>query len=204
MGFYAERVFPWACDKMMDDRVMRGIRREVLAPAAGVGLEIGFGSGLNLPHYPEAVARLATVDVSAGMQRRAAARVAASPIAVEHRQVTAERLPYADASFDFTVSTWTLCSIADPAAALAELRRVLRPGASLLYVEHGLAPDPGVAAWQRRLNPLQRCWACGCNLDRDIAGLLAASGLQPRDARAYYLDATPRFIGYHYQGAATK
>jgi ubiquinone/menaquinone biosynthesis C-methylase UbiE len=204
MGLYSERVFPWLCDRMMDDRVLRRVRLEVLAPAAGQGLEIGFGTGLNLPLYPAAVTGLTTVDVSAGMHRRAAARVAASPIPVAHRQLTAERLPFADDSFDFAVCTWTLCSIPDPAAALTELRRVLRPGSSLLYVEHGLAPDADVATWQRRLNPLQRCFACGCNLNRDIAALIAASGLTPQAPRAYYLETMPRFAGYTYQGAARK
>ena len=180
------------------------IRREALAGVAGEVLEIGFGTGLNLPHYPEGVSALSAVDANPGMARLARTRVRAAPFPVRLETVAAENLPFDDARFDVVVSTWTLCSIARPERALAEIRRVLRPGGRFVFVEHGLHGDRAVARWQRWLTPLQRRVADGCHLDRDIAALVADSGLEIVHLERGDLPGTPRVAGHLYRGEALR
>lgn len=180
------------------------LRRRALGAARGRVLEIGFGTGLNLPHYdPAKVERLIVVDDNAGMSRRAAERIDASPIAVESIARSAEALPLDDASVDTVVSSWTLCSIPDVAAALGEIRRALAPGGRFLFVEHGLAPEPKVQAWQHRLTPVQRVIGVGCHLDRKIDALIADAGFGFERLDAFYMERAPRFAGFTYLGAAT-
>jgi ubiquinone/menaquinone biosynthesis C-methylase UbiE len=179
-------------------------RRALLADAAGEVLEIGFGTGLNLPHYPAGVRRITTVDPNPGMNRRAQKRIARSPIAVSQHALSGERLPFADGSFDCVVSTFTLCSIADAAAAVAEARRVLKVGGKLLFLEHGLSPEPAVQVWQRRLNWLEGILADGCRLDRDVMGLIAAQPFAQVTVDGAYLEQMPRTHGYLYRGVAVK
>ena len=180
-------------------------RRELLSGVGGDVLEIGFGSGLNLPFYTPAVKRLTAVEPSAGMSRKARRRIEASTIPVTTIGADASRpLPLGDASFDSVVSTWTLCTIPDVAAALREVYRVLRPGGSFYFVEHGLSPDPAVARWQRRLNPINRRIGGGCNLDRDIESLLRGSPLAVARLETFYLPHVPRLGGYTYRGVARK
>jgi ubiquinone/menaquinone biosynthesis C-methylase UbiE len=168
-------------------------------------LEIGFGTGLNLPFYPPTLRRLTVVDPNPGMARRARPRVAASGVDVRSLVLDAgRRLPIDDGSFDAVVSTWTLCSIPDVAAALAEVHRVLKPGGRFVFVEHGLAPDPPVAAWQRRLDKLNQFIGDGCHLTRDIASILRRSPLSAETCDTFYLADTPRVGGFTYRGHATK
>jgi len=203
-GFYEGRVFPWLNDRLCADPALQQIRAEALSGARGRVLEIGFGSGLNLAHYPPAVQSLVAVDPNEGMHARARPRIAAARFPVEVIQGTAERLPLADAGFDTAVSTLTLCTVAEPASVLAELRRVLRPDGRLLLMEHGLAEDEGVARWQRRLNGLQRVMACGCNLNRPIADLVQAHGFRFESVRKFYAPKMPRTHGWVTVGAAVR
>ena len=180
-------------------------RRELLAGVGGDVLEIGFGSGLNLPFYTPGVKSLTAVEPSAGMTKRARGRIEAAGIPVRTVAADASRpLPLADASFDSVVSTWTLCTIPDVASALREVHRVLRQGGRFYFVEHGLSPDPAVARWQRRLNPINRRIGGGCNLDRDIESILRDSPLSVERLETLYLPHVPRLGGYTYRGAARK
>jgi ubiquinone/menaquinone biosynthesis C-methylase UbiE len=156
----------------MSGEMFREWRTQTLTGAKGEVLEIGFGSGLNLPHYPPEVTRITTADPNPGMGKLAQKRIKASPIPVEHHVISGEKLPFEDNSFDTVVSTWTLCSIPQVEQALAELRRVLKPGGQFLFIEHGLSPNLKVQRWQNRLNPLQKTVADGCNLNRNMRVLI--------------------------------
>jgi ubiquinone/menaquinone biosynthesis C-methylase UbiE len=203
-GFYESRVFPWLNDRLGADPALQQIRAEAVSGARGRVVEIGFGSGLNLTHYPPAVHSLVAVDPNQGMHARARPRIAVARFPVEVIVGTAERLPLADAGFDTAVSTLTLCTVAEPARVLAELRRVLRPHGRLLLMEHGLAEDDGVARWQRRLNGLQRVMACGCNLNRPMADLVQAHGFRFESVRKLYAPKMPRTHGWVTVGAAVR
>jgi ubiquinone/menaquinone biosynthesis C-methylase UbiE len=205
MGVYSRYVFPWIIDHVMARAVLVDERRKVLSAASGRVLEIGFGTGLNLPLYPAAVDRLTIVDPNVGMHRRAAARIAASPLEIDAIALGADgRLPLDDNSFDYVVSTWTMCSITDIGRALAEVYRVLRPGGRLLFVEHGLSPEAGVARWQNRLNGINQRIGEGCHLNRNIAALVAGSPLRLAACDEFYMPSTPRIAGWTYRGAGEK
>jgi SAM-dependent methyltransferase len=204
MGFYARHVFPRLCDWAMRDPRFGSLRREVLAQADGEILEIGFGTGLNLEHYPEHVRHLTAVDPGVGMSRLARYRIEQSRIDVDLRVQTAEELPFEDERFDCVVSTWTLCSILDAGRALSEIGRVLKPGGQFLFLEHGLGDDPGVQRWQRRLTPLQRRVADGCRLDLDIEALIRGRAWAKVRVERFLLEGTPRIVGSMYRGAAVK
>jgi len=204
MGFYHHCVFPWLLDTAMGSRVFLKPRRRTLARATGRILEIGFGTGRNLPHYPAGVTRIEAIDPDADLDRYSRPRIAASPIAVDFHHLDAEHLPFASDQFDTIVCTLTLCSIPDVALALQEVRRVLKPGGQFLFLEHGLAPDPVVARWQHRLDPVQQRLGGGCHLTRDTLRLVRQAGLQVRDAEQYYLHRVPRFAGYVTEGSACK
>ena len=178
MGFYEARVFPWACDLVLGTREVAALRTDLLARARGDVVEIGFGSGLNVPAYPEGVRRLVAVEPSEGMRRRAASRLAAARFPVELVALAGERLPLADRTFDTAATTFTLCSVADPPRVLAELHRVLRDDGVLLVAEHGRSPRPFMAGLQRALTPLNRVVACGCHLDRPMRQLVEAAGFR--------------------------
>ena len=201
MSLYSRFLLPRLIDFAMRQKQARE-RREALVPRAhGAVLEVGIGSGLNLPYYDASrVRRLCAVDPSAellAMARRSARRL---QVEVELVQQSAERLPFGTASFDSALVTWTLCSIPDPAAALREIRRVLKPGGELLFVEHGLSPDAGVAAWQRRLTPLWRPLAGGCHLDRPIGALIGAA-FPALELETFYAEG-PRILAWMYEGSA--
>jgi len=204
MGFYSRRILPRLIDLLMSNPAMHAERALLLRNAHGKTLEVGFGTGLNMPHYPAGTQTLAAIDANPGMSPLARRRIRESGIRVEHRVLNVERLPMEDASFDTVVSTWTLCSIADVERALAEVRRVLKPGGRFLFIEHGLSDDPRVSKWQHRLTPLQKRIADGCHLDRDIEGLIRAQGLEFESLRRFYMDKLPRTGGYTYQGIAVK
>ena len=208
MALWSRWIFPRLCHAALSSRELAEQRRELLAVARGRVLELGVGSGLNLPHYPDGVTRVDGVDPNPGMHvltgRTLASGEVRSGLAVELHEARGEALPFADGAFDCVVSTWTLCSVGDVGRVLAEVHRVLGPGGRLLYLEHGLSPEAAVARWQRRLGPLQRRFADGCHLDRDFTALLAASPLEAEREERFYLDKVPRFGGYMYRGAALR
>ncbi|MGZ4561809.1 MAG: class I SAM-dependent methyltransferase, partial [Mycobacteriaceae bacterium] len=172
MGFYGDRVLPRIIDVACGTKLTEPLRRRVCADLEGKVVEIGFGSGLNVPFYPEAVTRVAAVEPSDVGWKLAAKRLAATSTPVQRSGLDGQSLPFADGSFDAAVSTWTLCTIPDVGAALREVRRVLKPGGTLHFVEHGLAPDEGVRRWQRRLEPVQKRVFGGCHLTRPVVDLL--------------------------------
>ncbi len=200
-SWYERHLLPhlldWACGVSLFSR-----QRQKLIPLAhGRVLEVGLGTGRNLPFYDrQRVSQVVGVDPALSLHPIARRRVAASGLDVELMGLSAERLPAPDASFDTVVSTWTLCSIPDPVAALREMRRVLKPGGQLLFSEHGRAPEPEVARWQTRLQPYWKPLAGGCHLDRDIPALLAEAGFAC-DVQSRYLWG-PRVLSYHYWGGA--
>ncbi|WP_328832012.1 class I SAM-dependent methyltransferase [Thermaurantiacus tibetensis] len=179
-------------------------RRAALVPRAhGRVLEYGVGGGANLAFYdPARVESVTGIDPSPPLLARArAAPRAAVPVVIE--QGVAEALPFADASFDTVVTTFTLCSVADQAQALAEARRVLKPGGTLLFLEHGLSPDPGPCRWQHRLEPLWKRVAGGCHLTRPVADAIAGAGFRVTDVARGYMETSPRFLGWIESGSAT-
>ncbi len=204
MGFFAQVVVPRLCDILLNKSLLTRHRRELLAWAHGDVLEIGFGTGLNLPYYPPAVHKLTAVDPNPGMHRLAQKRIQQARIQVDQHVLGGERLPFADSRFDCAVSTFTLCSIEDVAQALREVYRVLKSGGTFLFLEHGLSREPGVQRWQRRLNRLHVRLANGCHLDRDIKALVAAQPFASVRVEEFYLARTPRTHGYLYRGVATK
>lgn len=183
--WYEQQVLPRAIDRACATRMFRSARREVVAGVSGTVLEIGFGSGLNLPVYPSDVERLLAVDPAPLGRRLAADRIAAVGFPVDDVGRDGARLDLADASVDHVVSTFTLCTIDRVDDALAEVRRVLRPGGTFRVLEHGLSDDPAVASWQHRLTPLQRRVAGGCHLDRPIQRLVERAGFRPEHVRRW-------------------
>jgi ubiquinone/menaquinone biosynthesis C-methylase UbiE len=204
MGIYSRIVFPRLCDWVMSDPRMAKLRREALADVGGEVLEIGFGTGLNLPHYPEPVRRITTVDPNPGMSRIAQRRIAGSGIEVDQRAMSGEALPFEDETFDSVVSTWTLCSISDVRRALGEVYRVLKPGGRFVFLEHGLSEDPKVQRWQRRLNPIQRRLADGCRLDLDIEAVVRGQPFRDVKVDRFVMERVPRTHGTMYRGTVTK
>lgn len=202
MGFYEDRVFPRLMNARMDNDDARRTREEVCASLTGDVLELGFGTGLNLPHLPPAVTRVRAVDPMERARELAAERIAATPVDVEFVGLNGQDIPVASASADAALSTWTLCSIPDPVAAIREVRRVLRPGGPFCFVEHGVSPDRNVQRWQKRLNPIQRRLSCGCHLDRDIPALLEAGGMRVQQLETYYTKREPKIMGWNFQGIA--
>lgn len=204
MGFYETRILPHILNVAMNTKAVSEERRRCLEGVQGTVLEIGFGTGLNLPHYPATVEKVVGVDPSRTSARLARKRIAAAPFPVESVGLSAETIPVADRSFDTIVSTFTLCTIPDVASALAEMRRALRPGGHLHFVEHGRAADPGVQRWQARLNPIQGKICGGCHLDRHISGLIQHAGFKIERLEHAYLQGAPRFAGFLYRGVATR
>jgi ubiquinone/menaquinone biosynthesis C-methylase UbiE len=204
VGFYSSVLFPRILDKVMSNGYMTKARVALLADVTGDVFEIGFGTGLNLAHYPDAVKKIRVADVNPGMNALANRRIAESSIEVEHDVLNGESLPFEDASFDSVVCTWTLCSIPDVSSALNEMNRVLRPGGRFFFVEHGLADDEKVRKWQNRLTPLQRIIGDGCHFNRNIEELIGDHGFSYDKLEKYYMKKAPRFGGYMYQGVASK
>jgi ubiquinone/menaquinone biosynthesis C-methylase UbiE len=193
-------VFPRLMDAALATPEIARLRRELLAAVRGDILEIGFGTGLNLACYPAHVRRLTTVDVR--RHPLAELRLAASPITVEQHAGSAEDLPFATASFDSVVSTWTLCSIPDVVRALGEVRRVLRPPGRFFFLEHGLSPERAVQFWQHVLTPFYRLAAGGCHLNRDVATLIEGSGFRILNLIRFYLPEEGKHTGYTFRGIA--
>ncbi len=203
MGVYEDQVLARITDLALSGKPFARARARVASPLEGDVLEVGFGSGRNVPHYPVAVTRVRAVDPATVGQKLAAKRLASSPVALEYIGLDGQQLPVEDASVDHVLTTWTLCTIPDVGRALSEIRRVLRPGGALHFVEHGRSPEPRVAAWQDRLTPLQRRIFGGCHLNRPIGELVAASGLEVTRMDNYSIRG-PKVFGYMFEGLATK
>ena len=202
-SFYDRHIMPRLIGCACGAKPITYQRRKVVPKAAGKVLELGIGGGMNLIHYDAAqVASVSGVDPSAEL--RAIAQKAPRPdgLQVDIQDGTAEALPFADASFDCVVCTFTLCSVASPPAALAEARRVLKPGGRFLFCEHGLSPDPKVADWQRFIEPLWKRLAGGCHLTRPVAASITAAGFALTDLNSMYLPSTPKSVGWNEWGEA--
>jgi SAM-dependent methyltransferase len=202
MGFYEKQVLPRILNATCGIKAIEPLRARVCAGLAGDIVEIGFGSGLNVPFYPAAVTRVAAVEPSDVSWRLAGERLRAARIPVQRSGLDGQSLPFADGSYDAALSTWTLCSIPDVAAALGEVRRVLKPGGTLHFLEHGLAPDERVRRWQRRLDPLQRRLVGGCHLTRPIADLVTAAGFAITGLDVFYQEGTANVTGADSLGTA--
>lgn len=186
----------------MRNKLLRPYRERVVGAARGRVLEVGIGSGVNLPFYGTAATQIVGIDPSPGLLTRAHARMADAPTAVILVEGSAEDMPLESHSFDTVLTTWTACSIADPGAALAEMRRVLKPGGELLFVEHGRAPEKIIQRWQDRLTPLWRTVSGGCHLNRKIDDLLEEGGFEIRRMNSGYIRG-PRIMTFLYEGTAT-
>lgn len=202
MGFYATQIFPRLMDWVMARPAFSQLRAALLRSASGEVLEIGFGTGLNLRHYPPTITRLSIVDPAILLPVKVSGRIAAVPYPIRTNHVTAETLPFPDGQFETVVSTWTLCTIPNPVLALQEVRRVLKPDGRLLFLEHGRSDDQKIAVWQDRLNPVQNVIGCGCNLNRQIDRMISQSGLTITHLDRFSMQGVPRLAGEMYQGAA--
>lgn len=201
MSFYGRYLLPLLIDVAMSNRLARRERARWIPRARGIVLEIGVGSGRNGPFYGPEVDKLLALEPSEELRRTARRRMAGVPFAVEFLPDPAERIPLGDGAVDSVVTTWTLCTVADPARALAEVKRVLRADGRLIFVEHGRSPDPRVVAWQDRLTPLWRRVAGGCHLNRPIADLLKDAGFVTEELETDYVSG-PRVASYLYRGIA--
>jgi ubiquinone/menaquinone biosynthesis C-methylase UbiE len=201
--FYDRYVLPRLIDLSMRSSIAREQRARFVPLASGTVLEIGLGSGLNLPFYSGSVRALYGLEPSAVLQRMARKRSLRARFPVELIAGSAEDIPLEGESVDSVVTTWTLCSIRDPVKALGEMKRVLKPGGQLVFIEHGRSPDAGVVAWQDRLTPLWRPVAGGCHLNRPIDALIAGAGFGLERFEAAYARG-PRLFSYLYKGVARK
>jgi len=203
MGFYEKHIFPRILDWSVGAPEFGEYRRRALEPARGETLEIGFGTGLNLPYYPQAVTTLTAIDSENMLEDRVAKRIASCPLPVTRMRLDAQgRLPFEDHSFDTVVTTLTLCSIPDTAPALAEIRRVLKPGGRFVFFEHGRSDDPKVARRQDRFNPIQKIIGAGCNMNRKIDDLIENAGFEITTLDRFLLPNAPRILAEMYRGVA--
>jgi SAM-dependent methyltransferase len=201
MGIYRDYILPWTTDWTLNNPDCRKLRRRVTAGLQGTVLEIGFGSGLNLPHFSGDVHHLYAIDPAAYGRKLAARRIRACPVPVEFIGLDGQEIPLEAGSVDCVLTTWTLCSIADLPRALGEIRRVLKPGGGFHFLEHGLSPDARVARWQHRLNPIEKVIGGGCQLVLPVDELVRASGFALASLEKFYMRG-PRIASYMYQGVA--
>jgi SAM-dependent methyltransferase len=202
MGIYSDRILPRIVNASCGMKSVAPLRRRVCEGLSGEVVELGFGSGLNVPFYPSAVTRVCAVEPSDVAWRLAGDRMRATRVPVERSGLDGASLPFPDRSFDTAVSTWTLCTIPDVGSALRELRRVLKPGATLHFVEHGLAPDEPVQRWQRRLEPMQKGLFGGCHLTRPIIELLTDAGFTITEVDVFYEKGAPKAFAADSLGVA--
>ena len=201
MGWYRRTILPVVIDRGMRNSVMTGFRPKIVPLAQKTVLEIGIGSGLNIPHYQN-IDRLYGLEPSGELIEKARPLARDARFPVELLNAPAEDIPLADASVDTVLSSWTLCSIPDVEAALKEMHRVLKPGGQFIFVEHGRSPEANVEKWQNRLSPI--VWAlAGCRINRKMDELIAEAGFDIATLETRYLDG-PRFISFHYIGQAGK
>ena len=202
MGVYEDRVVPRLLNVLCGVKPLRELRQRVCSGLAGDVVEIGFGSGLNVPYYPPAVTRIAAVEPADLGWQLAADRVASSHVPVERSGLDGQHLPFDDGSFDAVLSTWTMCTIPELELALQEMRRVLKPGGTLHFVEHGLAPDENVRKWQHRLDPLQQRLLDGCHLSRPIVPLVENAGFEITALDTFYQRGAPKPFAAESLGVA--
>ena len=204
MGIYGDQVLPRLQDKVMNRKGTRDVRNRVCAGLTGDVVEVGFGTGLNVRHYPPEVTRVFAVEPSRVCMQLAEVRIARSDVSVTLAGLTGEHLDLPSEEFDAVLSTWTLCTIPDLTAALQELRRVLKPGGAFHFVEHGHAPDTKTARWQQRLEPLHKRLAGGCHLTRRIPEYIENAGFRIEHLDTYYFDGEPKPFGYTFEGRAVR
>jgi ubiquinone/menaquinone biosynthesis C-methylase UbiE len=202
MGLYGEQVLPRIINVACGLKGAQPLRRRVCEGLEGDVVELGFGSGLNVPFYPDTVKRVAAVEPADVGWKLAEKRLRATSVPVERSGLDGQSLPFADNSYDAALSTWTLCTIPDVAAALCEVRRVLKPGGTLHFVEHGLAPDERVRRWQHRFEPVQKKVFGGCHLTRPVVDLLTAAGFTITDLDQFYEEGAPKIMGADSLGTA--
>jgi SAM-dependent methyltransferase len=202
MGFYGERILPRVVNVSCGSKSLEPLRRHACDGLGGTVVEIGFGSGLNVPFYPTDVTRVAAIEPADLAWRLAGKRLSAASVSVQRAGVDGQALPFEANSFDAALSTWTLCTIPDPLAALSEVRRVLKPGASLHFLEHGLAPDERVQRLQRRFEPLQKRLSGGCHFTRPVVDLLTTAGFTIKELDVFYEPGVPKFAGADSLGIA--
>lgn len=201
---YKQKIFPVILDHVMQIDSMMQARQKLLADVAGHVVEVGFGTGLNLPFYGDGVLSLTAVDPNQGMNRLAEPRIAQAKFPVAHRQISAEKMPFDNDSVDAVVSTWTLCSIPDVTAALAEIKRILKPTGTFYLVEHGLSPNHQLAKWQNRLTPVQKIVADGCHLNRDMKKIVEQAGFEWVQCKHFNAQKIPHLFSWMTMGQAKK
>ena len=204
MGFYGNQVLPRIINKALAGSQTAELRSRVCTGLAGDIIEIGFGSGINIPFYPAEVTSVKAIEPADLGWRLAAERVRASSVTIQRAGLDGQRLPFADNSFDAALSSWTLCTIPDVASALLEVRRVLRPGGTFHFVEHGRAPDERVRRWQVRLEPINRALLGGCHVTRPIAELITTAGFTFTEIDSFYEDIGPKYASAMTLGIAIK
>ena len=203
MGFYSNFIIPYCIDFAMSGNNLKSYRQQLLAEVSGEILELGFGTGLILPFYPDGISKITTVDPNPGMKKLARSRIQQSESTVDYKILNGESLPMEDGSFDSVVCTWTLCSIPLVKQAIAEVYRLLKPGGKFLFIEHGLSPDKHIQLLQNSLTPVQKIIADGCHLNRKIDDLVRQQ-LSNVTIKEFYAPKLPKAIGYMYQGIAIK
>ena len=203
MDFYYRVILPYLIEWSLSDTISTKYRQQVLSEVSGEVLEVGFGTGLNLPHYPENINKITTIDSNPGMNRLAKKRIENCNITADNRVLSSELLPFSDNTFDSIVSTWTLCSIAKVDKAISELYRVLKPNGKFYFIEHGLSSEPNIQIWQNRLTPIQKILADGCHLNRNMKKIVE-NKFKILIIEEFYTENTPKIMGYYYKGIATK
>jgi ubiquinone/menaquinone biosynthesis C-methylase UbiE len=202
MGLYAEQVLPRIINAACGMKSSNPLRSRVCDGLQGHVVEIGFGTGLNVPFYPDSVTGVAAIEPADVGWKLASKRVAESKVAIERCGLDGQSLPLPDDSCDSALSTWTLCTIPDAVAALREVRRVLKPGGKLHFIEHGLAPDEKVQHWQHRLEPMQKRLFGGCHLTRQVGDLLTTAGFEITEVDVFYEKGAPKFLAADSLGVA--
>ena len=202
MGIYGEHVLPRIIDRVCGMKAAAPLRQRACEGLAGDVVEIGFGSGLNVPFYPASVTHVAAIEPADLGWKLADKRLRESPVPVERSGLDGQSMPFADDTYDAALSTWTLCTIPDAVGALREVRRVLKPGGELHFLEHGLAPDESVQRWQHRIEPAWKHVAGGCHLTRRITDLIVEAGFTVSEVDVFYEDGAPKFGGADSLGIA--